>query len=518
MITLQPKLWLTTIVCQIITLCSSAQQSKECIDCCCKEESASLCIDNATHNLENNGIIIFDFKTKNIFFPKDAYKFKRGSAIRIKVINLNPFLYQVNIDGRDSSAKAISDNNNLLSAFTNLSNLNTLVAGLSGSIGVPGANSTPATNNTRFMSYNVGQENRKPKSNKEKAEIKKKNEKLKEIFNQNKKKINKWNDEFNSLKKNINEAIYKWDHLFASQRQLYPSCESFETIANAGGTIKSDFDLLVTNLSDDVKQIRFDIENYTDSLIMYNELIIGEGQDENRATDSLIKANYQAAFSSFSFCDSLLNYKLLASLEQLIDRMKDVRPCYLSNPIFFAGDSRTISLGFKAWNDSLHLPVYNSINFEMPWTQRRVWGVSGGIYISSLHNQNYSNSPTDSSASHYRLVKDNTSPIEIGISALAYIAWKHNQTDVQAYNYWGFCFGGGMSIESSPKPRVLLGGTYVNGNTNRLMISAGFIGGFTEQLSDAYSTSVNYVAAQNGYMKKVFKPGIFVSVSYSFLN
>ncbi len=80
--------------------------------CCCNNDYSIKCFSPLTHDSVNALTVLYDFKTKNIAFLKGNECLKRGDAIRIKVVNFNPFVYKVNIDNRDSSHNAIVDNGN----------------------------------------------------------------------------------------------------------------------------------------------------------------------------------------------------------------------------------------------------------------------------------------------------------------------------------------------------------------------------------------------------------------------
>jgi hypothetical protein len=192
--------------------------------------------------------------------------------------------------------------------------------------------------------------------------------------------------------------------------------------------------------------------------------------------------------------------------------MQGVTPCFTSAPIFFQGDSRIFSLAFKPLGDS-SLPAYGPMVFELPWSQQWVYGISGGFYAASMPNEHYTGQQA-AGDSLYRLVKDNTGKLEVGINALAYAARKLSPDNPKDYNYLGFSIGAALSINSTPKPRLLLALTYVNGHNNRLLISAGCIAGYIDKLSNAYNLTDRF-SASGGYTKNVMQVGPFFSLNYS---
>jgi hypothetical protein len=232
--------------------------------------------------------------------------------------------------------------------------------------------------------------------------------------------------------------------------------------------------------------------------------------------DSLIQAFYRTALSTIGTLDSGLAAQPVIALRQAADHMKDVTPCYTSGPIFLQDNSRIVTIGVNPWNDSLKLPHYPPISFEVPWTQRTVFGVSGGLYWAGLHSEQYSIVTIDST--HHSITKNKTGIGEVGIDALAYFGFQKFSTNQKDYSYFGASCGAGLSLESSPKPRGLLGLSYINGRTNRIIITVGVIGGFTNQLSEVYQLNSNVTAMPAGITKSEFRGSLFLSFNYSFLN
>ena len=85
-------------------------------------------------------------------------------------------------------------------------------------------------------------------------------------------------------------------------------------------------------------------------------------------------------------------------------------------------------------------------------------------------------------------------------------------------DYVGLSFGAGISLESKPKPRILLGASYVTGEKNKFVISFGIVAGFVNELSAAFSTTAIYKDVAANYQKDVIRTSSFFSINYSFLN
>ena len=495
-------LFLTFVNCGLL---ATAQKS-DC-NCCCLKDTSVMCSSIGRDAIISVKTVIYDFKTKSISFPGDYYRLRRGSAVQIKVVNYNPYLYQVNINGRDSSSRAIIDSGNLLAAFTSLANLSTIVAGLapSSSPVQPGAPIQP-------FSEVIGKAKRLGSAEKTFCDL---NDPT-SIFNKNISGIDNFSSRFMRIKGIIGDKFLEWDTIFAPLRFLNPSCRDFDELYMKGAFVYTEYKKIQDSIQGVYLNLDSSMRQYEIDMAHYRDCLSGKGQTAKRIIDSSIRVYYRSAIKDILLCDSILNYKVLVTVKRTIDRLKDVKPCYTSAPIFLLGDSRIFSIGLKPWNDSLHLQTYAPVVFELPWIQRMIWGVSAGLYGSTLHNNSFAQSPVDSA--HYQLVGDKGTGGGFGVDGLAYMGWKLRWSDQEHYSYLGFCFGAAVSLESAPKPRVMAGISYITGRINRLVFSGGIISGATEKLSNGYSLGTTYLNTETNYINKAASVGGFLSINYSFIN
>ena len=484
---------------------------------CCAEDPAVTC-DYPDHaGWTQTKDVIFDFKLKKFNFPNDLSSLKRGDAIRVKVINYNPFLYQVNINGTDSTSQAVVDNNNLLNAFTNLTNLGTVVGNLAGG---------PAGGNGASF---IPPKNGEPPPWKPTASEKPENqEKLIKVFVNYYGYIGQWAQTFRDLKNEINLDLYTWDHYFAAQRYLYPTCNDFAVLWQRAGDIMTMFKDLQIEIGKDYTDVTILQTQYFKDVAAYNDLLYDKNyplQSSNRFQDSIVQRFFTGANANFNICDSLLSYKVFTLTEESMDRMKDVTPTYTSLPLFLTADSKVVTVGFSPWSDSLKLPSFPATSFELPWAQQYVYGINAGVYIAHIPTKGFSAVASDTSTTGggpYTIVEDDPSKSEIGINAMAYLARKLNKDDYKHYNYLGASFGAAMSISSTPKPRFMAGVTFVHGRTNRLVVTFGGMGGYSTVISSGYSNyskpGMTYVSQPTNFTKSGFASGYFLSFGYSFIN
>lgn len=130
------------------------------------------------------------------------------------------------------------------------------------------------------------------------------------------------------------DALLKWDADFAALRHIYPACNEFQQLAAKGPAIKAEFRNLKAKVSQLSKSSFELLQDYVNQAAACADAIKLAENYDLWTKGSIIKVYYKQAAVTLATADSLLNYKLLLSIEQTIDRMKDVTPCYLSSPIF----------------------------------------------------------------------------------------------------------------------------------------------------------------------------------------
>ena len=234
---------------------------------------------------------------------------------------------------------------------------------------------------------------------------------------------------------------------------------------------------------------------------------------ELKTKQAFIDSFYKLANAELASFDTAISSKKIDDMYTAFIKLSQNKPCYTSLPIYINNDVKIFTINLKPVDDKSNLPAYQT-SFALPDYQYKIWGVSGGIFVNGLHNELYTNKRKENDTT-YNLVSEKQGKVQLGVNALAYIGWQIKETRP---DYFGVCFGAGMSLESKAKPRVLLGVSFITGEKNRIGFSAGFTGGFVSKLSDAFSTTANYVKPAENYQKDVMKMSGFLSINYSFLS
>ena len=492
--------------------------------CCCKILDYVDCAGTGDSIIQAQ-FITLDFKTKNIAFPKKANDLKKGSAIRVRVVNYNPYLYNIVVNNVDSTNYAFTDGK-LLGWFLDPSNLGTIAAN------IPALSITPSIQSavSKFSPQEIYTFNSTIKSRASDSTAKKISKFL-ELSST----IPKFSDELtnslllyrnktiasyfsiDSLTKQISDALYGYSRMSSFLSTKYPQCSMFTGINDSITKMENGFSNLRDVAAQKKKGLINDKNEYMFETFPQVLDVLKKDKDnsEVRTADSLIRLFYTQAEIFITKIDSTLSYKTQKQFIDAIEPLQLLSSCYTSFPIFYTDDFKKISIEVKPWKDSLRLTSYKT-EFTLPFQPRTIWGVSGGIYGSSLHNKGYSLLATPvGTDTTYSLKEDGVGNGEFGISALAYVGFRINTSSL----YIGPSFGAGMTIENKPNPRILLGLSIISGTKNRITVSLGLNAGYVQRLSSIYENNMtNLKPKPINYMKDVISSGVFLSINYSFLS
>ena len=477
--------------------------------CCCEEFKS--CFDGTKDiTTQPTEDFILDFKSKKLGFPANYKNIRKRSFVRVKVVNYNPYLYKVVVEGKDSSIVQPTDGG-MLSFFLNPDKLTAIAAGI---LSLPDA--TPPSINSSKVSSKNKQAFLKSKTLSESYQYTARTgdttSKVQNIIQKAIANIDTDRNNILQLRKGVEEKVFEISRQILLQYKLYPECKDFDKDALASLASKYERELktqVETNLEKN-KSVYEEFKNYRFEIAPYYPFI--QKNIEWKIRHDLIDSFYRMALSELASIDTAINYKKISELLIRFEKLAQNSSCYVSLPIYLFDDAKTITIELKPIGESSTLPPYQT-SFAIPGYQNTVSGISAGVFVSGLHNNLYTNKQKVNDTT-FNLVSDNVGKIQIGINALAYFA---TQIGTKA-NYFGGCFGAGMSIENKPKPRILLGISYVSGEKNRFMISLGLAGGFVSTLSNAYSTDVQYLKAAANYQKDIIKSSAFISMNYSFLS
>lgn len=481
-------------------------------DCCCNIP-ASTCLDG--FNKIETSVMRLDFLTKEMGFNKK--KIKRGDAIQFEIVHFNPYLYKVELTADDSTV-AVPINGKLASSFLDPSGLSGIVANLSKVVGVvPGAksNTEELSHIDKSTGFEIQMEHVKAAFDVEKLRPRKQDsiDAIDKIQATTEKNIEDRKQKIEDVFNSVNTKFYELRRLFDAQHKLYPDCKDFNVSNNT--LSHQQWDSLRRIIKEQIDASSSELRFYSLAIADYRYLLKGK----QYMADSIITVFYTTAVTQLNAALVKTGYDKEDDMTVQLQLMTQTSSCYRSLPLFLNSDVKKLTLNIKPRYDSLGLYSY-STDFSLPFVQGRIFGVSAGIHLDGLKNNNYAvktNIDPTVPDTTYSVVEDKSGGIGLGINALAYTGWNISKNGTKA-DYLGFAFGAGLSIESSVKPRVMLGVAFIGGDRNRFIISSGITVGYVTRLSDAYDVNTKYYVAPSDYTRDITATSFYLSLSYSFLG
>lgn len=445
------------------------------------------------NGLSQNSTVTVDFKTKQIDFSSKTLN--KRDAVQLRVINYNPNLYKLSVVDVDTLDIIPPNNGTLLSDFLNNNNLADLVANLSSVVSI-----VPAlAGGKALVMASGGDKSATPAV----AEIQ--SGEIDTILQQKR--------QIDNINQDAEKLLYNLQRKFRIRTEPFISCTEGEIASEKTITgIEQEMAVLRERLINEQHTIEEQAFSYIKKVSPHYTAI--QNDAGLKLNDTLIRGSYARMNTALVAAQSNIS---LPAQDKLITQLKQLQlssaGCYTSLPLYLFDDRKKITIEFKPRADSLGLPPYKT-TFFLPWVPRQIWGVSAGIYTGGLFNETYAMKQNEDSS--FSIMKEKRSgKAEFGINALAYTGWNLTK---EKCNYLGIAFGAGMSVADKPKPRILLGASFITGDKNRLMITGGVIGGFVSRLSSAYSTGSKYTANPGTVTRDVIRPGWFLSLNYSFIN
>jgi hypothetical protein len=267
-------------------------------------------------------------------------------------------------------------------------------------------------------------------------------------------------------------------------------------------------------LRDDAETIKLDIKNLNKE---FEDYIKGkeEGISNVELKKNLVTLRKMFEESSKTASDfkELINAdnveKLLLSILNLT-----ANKCFVSAPIQFTKEQTKLKVDLKPKAEKSPLPTYNFGPYLFPVDFKTYWSVGTVFYYANgLTNERYSSiGTTVGNTTTYRIIEEDEINNELGIAALLRYGKKSESSD------WGrhFSVGTGLSIEKSPKPRLLIGGGLSYGKKHNFTFDLGLIAGYTDTKSKVIDLNTVYTEKPSNITVTKLKAGAFVSFGYMF--
>jgi hypothetical protein len=280
----------------------------------------------------------------------------------------------------------------------------------------------------------------------------------------------------------------------------------------------SDALMKIDNIRESILKLQKEINNSSDSYKKYykeKEKIIS-ADDSLKKADKLIKDAYDKLNTTLTETFNSINAdKTNELLTAIVFYDNNKEAIYTSLPIQFKGEQAKLDITILPRKDEYLLQSFRT-KLLFPLGTKQYFAVAVSFYwATSLNDDSYSivGTPTSSTSTVYKIVKENIPNSEIGMASLIHFGWKLNDEKTFGLH---FSFGPGVSISKNIKPRLLIGGGLTYGNKQMLALNLGMALGYVDRLSDTIDSNQNYSQKPDNISVSKLQTGFFISVAYLF--
>lgn len=248
------------------------------------------------------------------------------------------------------------------------------------------------------------------------------------------------------------------------------------------------------------------------SALETNKEIIDKNKDL-KASSSEIKKVYEVLIKATDHLTVQLsteNYRKFSTV--LIGVLNNLDFSYTTLPIQRYNDVNELVISLKPRDKDAKLSGYSTV-LRIPDIEKSFWGVSTGFYVTGNPENNYSVvERIENGQSLYDFLEEDTASVELGINTM--IRYGHRVAEIlKTPTFWHFGFGVGLNIDQKFKPRLMAGTGLAFGNQNKLFIDVGAIHMYYDTLSSAYTKQGNTVLPKD-FLVNATKINGYLSVGY----
>jgi hypothetical protein len=452
----------------------------------------------------NNIILLsLDENDGGLKISRDYNQIKRGEFFRIKIENINTYLYKVALTNTDVATEVKLPSSPLTSL--NFSGLTSLAANLNSVSNIvstlPKSDSliSQVESYKMLQTLNMGEGVYNDTLTLDEILI---------TLNQTSKAELQ---EIRNLRTNINDLFFniQGDHnsILTNRKNQLSKVPEIDTIQK--------------NLKE-FEKYRNEIVEIRDRLMIHEAGLksvstvyakeIKDNKEHNSLIEKLKKINeeYTAILDKMETSLSVENYTTTSTM--YADILNNVSFSYLSLPIQHYDDLNEITVTVTPRDDKAKLGSY-ATKLRVPDYEKTFWGVSTGFYVACNPEENYSvRERMIDGAVVYDLIEEEQSDVEMGISTMVHYGFNISKKKYGNFFLQGG-FGAGLTINEKVKPRLMFGVGPAYGRKNKVFLNAGMIYMFFDSLSKVYNTEGNLTQPQN-FLVGATKLDLFVSLGY----
>lgn len=412
--------------------------------------------------------IEIDFKdrTKIVVLPDGI---KRGDWYKIEVKNLNPNLYSIVINSKDTLvSKALKIPTFSDIDISGLSNLGAASAIPAGVVADPDG---VVTEINQFLG----------------------------IIENDKKSFLNLTSKYESLKYEVYEKQIE-------QLSISGSGTAYDGIKGLKGFI--DLRGKINVLIKDIKRHKDSYDKFLEAASTKKFLVKNPSYKDK--LDGISSDFEKISLKSQELVEAVSADKILALIKTVL-YLDNKSNKFVSLPIQFSEERATVTINFKP-RDSTIAVQEEQMKFSFPLHSKQYWSVGTSFYYSNLKQSRYSvKSTSTNSLTTYQVIDQDQLDHEIGIAAVL-------RAGVRLHKDFGFHLniGPGISIDEEVKPRLLFGAGFSYGKKHCITLDFGGIAGFVDRKANGFEVGVEMTDKPEELTVQKLQVAGFIALGYTF--
>lgn len=441
--------------------------------------------------------IVIDLLDEKGVDPNQVQKYnaiKKGQFFRLKIDNVNTYLYDVSVANEDIDTAAelpaslldLVDFGGIKSALGNLNSVSKVVrefVDIRSNVTVRNFDINTVQTEERLASEFLAIES---ELRVHFADINEQENDIATIYTE----AENFQNAMITVERNAFAAV-------PSKAEIKTVLASFNTLK--GKIIASREDLVVANseFSGIIKTNRKVIEG--------NKGLKASATDIIKVYTALIKASDNLAAQL-----SAENYGKFSTV--MVGVLNNLDFSYTTLPLQRYSDVNELVITIRPRDKNSKLSTYATV-LRIPDIEKSFWGVSTGFFVTANPENNYSIvERVEDGRTLYDFLEEDTSDLELGINTMI----RYGRRVGEVFDtpiYWHFGFGAGLSINEMFKPRIMIGTGLALGGKNKVIIDVGAINMYYNTLSKAYTPRGN-TALPKDFLVTTTKIQGYISLGY----
>jgi hypothetical protein len=437
--------------------------------------------------------IIIDFHGK-ILTPEPLPKIKRGDQVKIKVLNINPYLYKISLLKNDS-ATPVNAPTLLFSSFLDVESLQPIVEDLNDNLNL-------------MEAFNLNVPASLISDNEQKTIVK--------TIQLYKDEAMGFGDSILNIKSAYDSLIYSVNNyiLRSELDPINPTDMNSKYYINIS-LFEEEFKALIIRTKNLKTQVNHTFQNYSTKISPYLDKT--KFSPAFKRDTAFIREHYALASAVINKLDTVISYAKLMEFKKAMVNLDTANFNYASLPMPVNDDFTKINIDIQPRD--LARPGLQSYTTELklPLNPQSFIGFSSGFYVGGLYNQIAATEKVylNDTTIRYNLKKESGSKVEIGINAMLHTGTRLSKSYAAIPFYWNIALGPGIAIDKKIYPRLFLGLGLSAGDKRKVSFNIGVYAGQVDRLVSGYKDgALGLREKPESYTKQVIAYNFFASMNW----